>query len=165
MTGSARVSRRAAALRVLPAVAVLLAVAAGLLYWQDSTRQAVDTARADSLAAASEAAVAMLSYRADTVEQDLMAARDRLTGPYVDAYTKLVTESVVPGAREKKISAAATVKAAASVSADTHHAVALLFVDNTVTTGAGAPSTTMSGVRVTLDKVDRRWLVSGFDPV
>jgi Mce-associated membrane protein len=43
--------------------------------------------------------------------------------------------------------------------------VVLLFVDQTVTVGQGAPTNTASSVRVTLDKVDGRWLISQFDPV
>lgn len=150
---------------VLPATAVLLGAGAGFLRWQNVSERAVDEARTESVAAARDAAVAMLSYRTDTVEQDLMAARDRLTGPFVDSYTNLVKTVVIPGAKEKKISAEATVKAAASVSATPAHAVALLFLDNAVTTGGSAPASTVSGVRVTLDKVGQRWLVSGFDPV
>lgn len=142
-----------------------LGAGAGFLQWQDTAQRAAGQARVQSVAAASEAAVALLSYRADTVEQDLMAARDRLTGSYVDSYTDLVRTTVVPGARERKISSAATVKAAASVSATSSHAVALLFVDNVVTAGATPPATTSSAVRVTLDRVGERWLVSGFDPV
>ena len=57
------------------------------------------------------------------------------------------------------------VAAAASVSAVAEHAVALVFVNQTVVVGGGAPSGTASSVRVTLDKVGDRWLVSGFDPV
>jgi Mce-associated membrane protein len=38
-------------------------------------------------------------------------------------------------------------------------------VDQTVTIGKDAPTNTASNVRVTLDKVDSRWLISQFDPV
>ena len=72
---------------------------------------------------------------------------------------------VIPGAREKKISAVAQVPAASSVSASPAHAVALLFVNQTVTIGKDAPTNTTSSVRVTLDKVGGKWLVSGFEPV
>lgn len=157
--------RRVVAFGVLPAAAVALGGGAGFLGWQDFTQRATQDARVESLAAARDATVAMLSYRAATVEQDLMAARDRLTAPYLDSYTDLITRVVIPGAREKTISASATVKAVSSVSATPRHAVALLFVDNAVTAGTGTPTATTSGVRVTLDKVGDRWLVSGFDPV
>ena len=55
--------------------------------------------------------------------------------------------------------------AAAPVSAKADHAVVLLFVDQTVTVGADAPTNTTSSVRVTLDKVGGRWLISAFDPI
>jgi Mce-associated membrane protein len=51
------------------------------------------------------------------------------------------------------------------VSAKPDHAVVLLFVNQTVVMGTDAPTNTASSVRVTLDKVGDRWLVSGFDPV
>jgi Mce-associated membrane protein len=57
------------------------------------------------------------------------------------------------------------VNAAASVSATASHAVVLLFANQTVTIGDGAPTDTQPVIRVTLDKVDGRWLVSHFDPV
>jgi Mce-associated membrane protein len=156
---------RALAFGVLPALVVVLSAGAGLLRWQDVSHRAIDTARTESVAAARDATEAILSYKADSVEQDLGAARGRLTGSFLDSFTDLVNKVVIPGAREKKISAAAKVSAAASVSAAAEHAVALLFVNQTVVIGGGAPSGSASSVRVTLDKVDDRWLVSGFDPV
>jgi len=72
---------------------------------------------------------------------------------------------VIPGAKQKHISAVAKVPAAASVSATPNHAVALLFVDQTVVVGPDQPTDTASSVRVTLDKIGGRWLISGFDPV
>ena len=72
---------------------------------------------------------------------------------------------VIPGAKEKGIAAVATVPAAASVSATPQKAVVLVFVNQTVTVGQDAPTDTNSSVRVTLEKVGNRWLISEFDPV
>lgn len=155
----------AVAFGVLPVLALLLAAGAGFLRWEDSSRRDADHARTESLQAAKESTVALLSYKPDTVEKDLGAARDRLTGSFLDAYTQLVNTVVIPGAKEKKISAVAAVPAAASVSAKPDHAVVLLFVDQTVVVGTDAPTNTASSVRVTLDKVKDRWLISGFDPI
>lgn len=163
LTGDGRL--RFFVFRVLPALVVVLGAAAGILRWQDSSHRAVENARDDSVAAARDATVAILSYKADSVEQDLRSATDRLTGTFLDSFTDLINKVVIPGAKEKKITAIAQVSAAASVSATAHHAVALVFVDQTVTIDGGAPSGTASSVRVTLDQVDDRWLVSGFDPV
>lgn len=156
---------RTLAFGVLPALVVLLGAGAGLLRWQYVSHRAIDTARTESVAAARSATEAILSYKAGSVEQDLGAARDRLTGSFLDSFTDLVNKVVIPAAREKKISATAKVSAAASVSAAAKHTVALVFVNQTVVIGGGAPSGSASSVRVTLDKVDDRWLVSGFDPV
>lgn len=77
----------------------------------------------------------------------------------------MVNEVVIPGSREKGISAVAQVPAAASITATPDHAVALVYVDQTVTVGRGTPTDTASSVKVTLERVGDRWLVSGFQPV
>jgi len=115
--------------------------------------------------AAVDGTVALLSYRPDTVEKDLDAAKSRLTGTFLDAYTSLTHDVVIPGAKQKQVSAVATVPAAASSAASPTHAVVLEFVDQAVTVGQSAPTNSASSVRVTLDKVDGRWLISQFDPV
>ena len=144
---------------------VLLTSAAGYLKWQDGTAREAHAAGVESVHAAVDSTVALLSYRPDTVEKDLDAAKGRLTGTFLNAYTSLTHDVVIPGAKQKQISAVATVPAAASTSATPTHAVVLLFVDQTVTIGKDAPTNTASSVRVTLDKVGNRWLISQFDPV
>jgi Mce-associated membrane protein len=155
---------RAIAYGLLPAVALLLASAAGFLKYQNDSVGGADPAR-ESVRAATDGTVALLSYRPETVQKDLEAARARLTGTFLDAYTKLTHDVVIPGAQQKQIAAVATVPAAASTSATATHAVVLLYVDQTVTIGKDAPTNTASSVRVTLDKVGNRWLISQFDPV
>ena len=167
LTGSARRVRwsRAIVYVVLPALALLLASAAGFLKWQDGSARDAATARTESLRAATDSTIALLSYKPDTVEKDLDAARGRLTGTFLSAYTSLTHDVVIPGAKQKQISAVATVPAAASTSATGNHAVVMLFVNQTVIIGQDAPTNTASSVRVTLDKVGGRWLISQFDPV
>ncbi len=157
--------RRLVAFAVLPGLALLLAVGAVWLGWKNASQRGVDVARTESVSAARDATIAMLSYRADTAERDLTAALDRITGPFRDSYTDLVQNTVIPAAKEKKISAQARVPAAASASADRRSAVVLVFVNQTVTVAGRAPTETVSSVKVTLEKVGERWLVSGFDPV
>jgi Mce-associated membrane protein len=156
---------RALVFGVLPVLALLIAVAAGYLKWQDTWVRSSVAASIDSVAAAKESTVALLSYQPDSVEKDLGTARDRLTGKFRDSYTDLVHDVVVPGAKKDHISAIATVPAAASVSATPNHAVALVYVDQSVTVGHEAPTDTASTVRVTMDKIGNRWLISSFDPV
>ncbi|MDT5136026.1 MAG: Mce-associated rane protein [Mycobacterium sp.] len=156
---------RVIAYGLLPGLALLLACAAGFLKWQDSSARDAGVARAESVRAATDGTVALLSYRPETVQADLEAARGRLTGTFLQAYTSLTHDVVIPGAKQKQISAVATVPAATSTSATADHAVVLLFVDQTVIVGQDAPASTASSVRVTLDKIGGRWLISQFDPV
>lgn len=168
-----RLSRRSRSLRsarilgygILPGLTLLLAVAASYLKWQDATVRDAQTAALESVNAAKDATVAMLSYRPDTAEKDLGAARERLTGQFRDAYSQLTHDVVIPGAKQKQISAGATVPAAGSVSADPSHAVVIVFVNQATTIGQEPPTDTASTVRVTMQKAAGRWLVSAFDPI
>jgi Mce-associated membrane protein len=149
---------------ILPGLALLLALALGYFKWVIGSADDLAVAGAESVRVASEDVAALLSYKADSADKDLNAARDRLTGDFKDAYTSLIREVVIPGAKEKHVSSTAKVSAAASVSTTGNHAVVLLYVNQTVTIGDGAPTDTQPVIRVTLDKVNGRWLISHFDP-
>ena len=153
----------------LAAAAVALAVGTAFLQWQAHTQRSVDVARTESLQAARDTTAAVLTYTPDTVEKDLAARTDKLTGAFRDEYTTLMTTQVIPGAKESNVTAVTEVPAAASVSVTRSRAVTLLFVDQTITRsdGGGPPRPTRStfGVRVTLEKTGERWLVSEFQPV
>ena len=156
---------RAVAYGLLPALALLLAPAAGYLKWQDASARDSQVAGADAVRAATDGTIALLSYKPETVEKDLEAARTRMTGTFLNAYTSLTHDVVIPGAKQKQVSAVATVPAAASIRATADHAVVLLCVNQAVVVGQDAPTTTASSVRVSLDKIGGRWLISQFDPV
>ncbi|MEW5808345.1 MAG: hypothetical protein AB1925_02740 [Actinomycetota bacterium] len=156
---------RIVAFAVLPAVALAFALGAGYLKWRSDTVRDSRIAAATSMQAARDSTIALLSYTPDKVDQQLGAARDLLTGEFRDSYTSLTNDVVIPGAKQKQIAAVASVPAAASVSATPQEAVVLVFVNQTVTVGQDAPTDTNSSVRVTLEKVGDRWLISQFDPV
>ena len=156
---------RLVAFGLLPALALVLALGAGYLKWRDNSVRNGEIAAATSVQAARDTTIALLSYTPDKVEQQLGDARNLLTGEFRDSYTSLTNDVVIPGAREKQISAVASIPAAASVSATPTEAVVLVFVNQTVIVGGSAPTDTASSVRVTLEKVDDRWLISKFDPV
>jgi len=156
---------RVLAYGLLPGLALVLAAAGGFLKWQDSSARAAQLARIESVAAAKDSTIALLSYKSDTVEKDLEAAKNRMTGAFKESYSQLINDVVIPGAKKGHISTTASVPAAASVSATANHAVTLLFVNQTAVVDKDPPTDTVSSVRVTLDKVAGRWLISGFDPV
>lgn len=149
---------------VVPVLTVGLAGAAAYFKYQDDTAANIDDIRTESVQIATEATVDLLSYTPDNVEAKLNEAGDRLTGSFRDSYLALVRETVIPGAKQKDISANATVAAGSSVSASRTEAKVMLFVNQTVTVGRDAPTESASVVDVNLDRVDGRWLVSGFEP-
>jgi Mce-associated membrane protein len=157
--------RRAVVFGVLPGLAIMLATAAGYTQWRNGAARASQLAGVEAAKVASDGTVAMLSYKPDTVERTLDAARDRMTGKLKDSYLKLTHDVVIPGSKQKQITAVASVPAAAPITASPNHAVVLIFVDQTVTVGADPPTDTASRIRVTLDKVENQWLISGFDPI
>ncbi len=149
----------------LPALALILALGVGYLKWLDGSARESRAAAEQSTRAASDSTIAILSYQPETVDQQLKSAADRLAEPFRQQYLQLVNDVVAPGAKQQHISALATVPAAASVLATGKHAVVLVFVDQTTTIGNDAPTQSTSSVRVSLDKIDGRWLISQFDPV
>jgi Mce-associated membrane protein len=151
---------------VLPAIALLLAMASGYLRWQDTSVRESQNAGRQALQVAKDDTVAILSYKSDTVEQQLTtAARERLTGDFRGYYEGLINSAVIPLAKQKQVSAVANIVAAGPVSAQPNRAVVLLYVDQFVTVGNEPPVKTPSSVRVTLDEVDGRWLISQFQPI
>jgi len=152
---------------VVPAlVAVVLAATAAWLFWDSSGRRGAARAGEQAAQAARDSIVAILSYQPATAQQSLeAAARDRLTGRFLDDYTQLIKTVVLPEAVGRRITATAKVPAAAVVSSDAHHVVVLAYVDQLMAVGSAAPTRTNSAVRVTMDNLDGRWLISGFDPI
>jgi len=150
---------------VVPLLALAIGASASYLKWQQGSLSAGKDAATESVQVATDVTIKMLSYRPDSVERDLGAARDFLTGSFRDSYTGLINDVVIQGSKEQQISAVATVPAASSVSATADHAVVLVFVNQTTIVGSDAPSDTASSVKVTLDKLNGRWLISGFEPV
>ena len=148
---------------LLPALALLLAIAAGLLKWKDSSIRDIDIARSESVSAARDSTDAVLTFRYDTVDHDVAATRGRLTGGFLDTYTQRTQQELIPNAKQQRVVAAARVPAAAPESVSPTRAVVLLFVNQTVRIGDATPTDIESNVRVTLDKIGGRWLISDFD--
>ena len=64
---------------VLPALALLLAAGAGFLKYQAESVRQSQAAAVESVQAASDGTIALLSYQPDTADKQLPAARERLT--------------------------------------------------------------------------------------
>jgi Mce-associated membrane protein len=150
---------------VMPLILFAMTLAAAYFKWHGTTAHEADCARSESVQAAKDSMVALLSYQAPTADKQLRAAVERTTGKFTNEYQDLINRVVIPGAQQKLVSATAEVIAAAPVSTTPNHAVVLVFVNQSTGMGTEKPTDMQSSVRVTMDKVDGRWLVSGFEPV
>jgi Mce-associated membrane protein len=154
---------------VIVLIAAMLS-ALGIGLWQAvegrQIEQAQDAAARESvLEVAKSTTIAMLSYKPDTVEAQLNGALSLLTGDFRESFAELTSDTVIPGAREKRITAVAAVPAASVVSLSRDRATLLVFINQTVTVGTAEPSDTASSVRMDLQKINDKWLVAEFDPV
>lgn len=149
---------------VLAAVALVLAMTCAVLRWLIVAQDQSDTARDEAVQAAKEITAEMLSYETETVDQQLTAARDRMTGEFLGKYSAMINE-VVPAAHAQQIAAVAEVLRAGVVSAKPDSAELVLFVNQSVQVGNNMPQKTASVARATLVKEGDRWMLSEYEPV
>jgi Mce-associated membrane protein len=129
-------------------------------------RQIDDAAAQRAVQAASDGAVATLSYSTGSMDRDFANARSHLTGDFLAYYDKFTKQIVMPTVQQKQLAQTATVVRAAASELEPNSAVVLVFLNET-TTGKDKPQPliTPSSVRITLTKVSGSWLISKFEPV
>ncbi len=153
-------------LAVLAVAVVALALSAVALGRANGHTHTVEAARTAALEAAKQDAAALLSYDYQTIDRDAPTRGDRLTGPFKDDYTRLVTDTVAPAAKQRKLVTKTSVALASVVSADTDRVRILAFLNQTSQAQDTAqPVLTGSRVRITMEHVDGRWLVAELTPL
>jgi Mce-associated membrane protein len=157
---------------VAPLVLTLLflvsgALAAWLYITQYRPDQQTDAAASKSVIdAARDGIVALLSYKPETLNQDISAAKSHLTGDFLNFYDQFTRDVVTPAAKEKKLTTSAQVVGAAVSELHPNSAVVLLFVNQaTVSQDRPDPAMAASTVMVSLAKVHGTWLITKFEPV
>lgn len=159
--GSSALQRiaRPVPLLVLALVASLaLAAALGLQVRADNRE---DAGRREAVAAAESVAVTLTSYDHARLQEDFAAATANMTEAFRADYTTTteVFRQLIASLHAK---ATATILNVGLVSYGDGRAEVLVFVDQTVTNdNLKAPRIDRSRMRLTLEKHDGRWLVSG----
>lgn len=114
--------------------------------------------------AASDGAVALLSYSPATLDRDFANARSRLTEDYLAYYQRFADQIVGPSAQRGQVTTSATVVKAAVSELHPSSAVVLVFVkQKTTSKEKPEPVVTSSSIRVALTKVSGSWLIEKFD--
>jgi Mce-associated membrane protein len=157
---------------VVPVVLVLLLLISGglatWLYVKDyrPDKQTGAAATQSAIDAARDGIVAVLSYKPETLSQDIAAAKSHLTGDFLNYYDQFTRDVVTPAAKEKNLTTTAQVVGAAVSELHPNSAVVLLFVNQaTVSRDRPDPAMTSSTVLVSLTKLHGKWLIAKFDPV
>lgn len=148
-------------------ICAALVAGLGVQYWQHmAPERAAESSSSEVGKVAADGAVAILSYKHGSVDENVAAAQDRLTGDFLEYYRDFTSKVVIPAAKEKAVDTQASVVGTAVASASADRAVVLAFVNqSTVTADNATPTLTASSVRVELKKDDGKWLIERFDPV
>jgi len=144
-----------------------LAFASGYFYFvYRPDLQTDDAVTHQVIKAASEGAVALLSYSPETLDRDFANARSRLTDSYLAYYQRFADQIVGPAAQRGHVTTTATVVKAAVSELQPNSAVVLVFVkQKTASKDKPEPVVTSSSLRVTLTKVNGSWLIEKFEAV
>ena len=154
-----RWTKRALPWVVAVAVGVVVAVAAweGWLLYQQHQK---DVAAEQALDAATKYAVVLTSIDTNSLDQNFTEVLDGSTGEFKDMYAKSSTQ-LRQLLVDNKAAAHGTVLDAAVKSATADKVEVLLFVDQSVSNLAVPdPRIDRSRVKMTMEKVDGRWLAS-----
>ena len=148
-------------------VVAAVGVAAGVYFFLYRPDQQVDDSTAHrAIQAASDGAVAVLSYSYDHLNRDFNNAKSHLTGDFLAYYSKFTDDVVAPTAQKGQLTTTAKVIRAAVSDLQPNSAVVLVFVDQTTASlQKKDPVKTQSSVLVTLTKINGSWLIAKFDPV
>jgi Mce-associated membrane protein len=128
--------------------------------------QTDNAAAHQAIKAASDGAVALLSYSPETLDRDFANAKSRLTEDYLPYYQRFADQIVGPSAQRAHVTTTATVVKAAVSELHPNSAVVLVFVkEKTTSKEKPEPVVTSSSLRVALTKVNGSWLIEKFDAV
>jgi Mce-associated membrane protein len=128
--------------------------------------QTNDAATQQAIRAASDGAVALLSYSPQTLTRDFSNAKSRLTDHYLAYYQQFADQIVGPSAQRGQITTTATVVKAAVSEMHPDSAVVLVFLrQKTASKDKPEPVVTSNSLRITLNKIHNSWLIEKFEGV
>jgi Mce-associated membrane protein len=126
--------------------------------------QTDDAATHQVIKAASDGAVALLSYSPETLTRDFNDAKSRLTENYLHYYQQFAEKVVGVAAMRGQVTTTATVIKAAVSEMHPNPAVVLLFLkQKTTSKDKPDPVITSSSLKVELTKVNGSWLIENFE--
>jgi Mce-associated membrane protein len=121
-------------------------------------------ARHQVLQAASDGAIALLSYSPETLSRDLNNAKSRVTDNYLPYYQQFAEKVVGISAQRGNVTTTAVVVKAAVSEMHPDSAIVLAFLRlKTASNDKPDPVVTSSSLRVTLKRVNGLWLIDNLE--
>lgn len=156
-----RLGPAAQILVVLAVVVSLIAAGAWTLYQRAHRAELVGQARSAAIPAARSHAEELLSYDHRTLKNDLSQAKADTTGSFREEYLNTTKKLVSAQAKKYEVVVRARVVGTSVVQAEPDRVVALLFVNQaTQSNRIKGTEIDQNRVRMTLRKVDGKWLVA-----
>jgi Mce-associated membrane protein len=153
-----------AAIAVALTVLLMAAVANGFVWYRVHENSATDNARRAGLETSRDAARVLFSYDYRTLSKDFSAGQAFTTGKFRSEYSTTTSKVVAPLAVKQKVVVKAEVVTAGVVRATPTTVVTIVYVNQVTTSSlAAAPKIDLSRVRMTLEHIGGRWLVSNVD--
>lgn len=154
---------RVAIVTVLGLLVAGSGVAAGLLDTQTSNDAATQQNRDAAVAAAKTEVAQILSYNYKTLNADIARASADTTGQFSGQFGVLASQLIGPNAVKQQTVTKAVVPVAAAVDSSGDEVTVLMFVDQSTTSKQQPKAqTNASQLRVTMQRVNGRWLVEQF---
>ncbi|AWK76612.1 hypothetical protein CBI38_35265 (plasmid) [Rhodococcus oxybenzonivorans] len=159
-----RRTRTLVAVALLAASAMAFAAVAHLHYIVSGER--TEQTRAAVAEKAGELTAGVLTYKAPTVEDDVAQSKSHLTGEFLDSYSTLTAETIVPQAKQGQVETHWEASGTSVISAEPDSAVVLVFLRGTTASAAKPdPTYLFSSVRVRMEASGDQWLISQLEPL
>lgn len=154
------------AMLVASLLAGCLVAAAAVTAVGASNAQRADRAGHEARDFAAETVSQILSYDHRNVEQHFASVLDSLGGEFRPQFEEVSHQVIVPSAQQRQVVTNADVVGSSVIDSRPDQAELLLFV-NQSTTSAEQPNTKLDGsrVRVTVERIDGRWLITELKPI
>ncbi|PYE12358.1 Mce-associated membrane protein [Williamsia limnetica] len=156
--------------KVVGTLMVVLTAAAlgfcGYAVYEDHQDEDLQASGQEALTAARTMVPNLLTYKAESVDQDFAQKFTMLTGEFKSEFEDLSVKSIIPTAKERQIVTTAQVAESGLIDHGDKKATALLFINQT-TTSTDEPDPKLDGsrVKVTVEKSGDSWKISALTPV
>jgi len=150
---------------VLAFVAAGLAIGLGVLQTRDDGLDAA--ARQDAVAPAGQAAEALLSFRYDTLDQELPSERDLMTDSYAEEFLNVFPDQARRLTAKQQATVKSTVLAAAPMECgedcSSDRVDVLVYLNSESSVRGQAPEVNPNRAVMTMSHEGDRWLVDGIE--